>query len=112
MAYAAVAARCIGVPALAVTRFEALAHERPGKRRCLVLPGFRGEKYYQIYNGIRPVGAPVWAQAVPPLELPIVEGDPTALQLLAPAARWLASKRRPAFQPLYLKPAGYERKKT
>ena len=111
MAYAAVAARCVSIPALAVTRFEALAYGRPEKRLCVVLPGFRGEKYYQAFHGRKPQGPPVWSKSIPAMDIPILEGDPGAVQLLGPAARWLRLKRRPAFEPLYLKPAGYEVKK-
>lgn len=112
MAYAAVAASCIEKPALAVTRFEALAFGRPERRLCVVVPGFRGEKYYQLFKSGRADGAPVWAKDVPPMEDPMVEGDPTARELLGPAARYLRGKRRPKFEPLYLKPAGYERPKS
>jgi tRNA threonylcarbamoyladenosine biosynthesis protein TsaB len=106
MAYAAIAARCAGKPALAVSRFEALAFGRAEKRFCVVIPGFRGEKYHQVFPG----GKPLWSAALP-AGLPLVEGDPGAARLLGPAAAWLARKRRPRFEPLYLKPAGYERLK-
>ena len=106
MAYAAVAARCIGKPALAITRFEALSFARPEKRFCVVIAGLRGEKYHQAFPG----GKPIWSQEVP-AGLPIVEGDPTARELLGPAARYLTRGRSPLFTPLYLKPAGYENPK-
>lgn len=109
MTYAAVAASFLGKPALAITRFEALAFGRAEKRLCAVIEGFRGEKYYQLFKNGRAYGPPAWVKALPPLDEPIVAGDPTAAQLLGPAARWLSRKRRPAFAPLYLKPAGYER---
>lgn len=108
MAYAAVAARCVGKPALAVTRFEALAFGRAEPRLCAVLDGFRGEKYYQLFKRGRPEAAPVWVRELPHVDAPVVTGDPGPEALLGPAARQLSLKRRPAFQPLYLKPAGYE----
>ncbi|MDE2040113.1 MAG: tRNA (adenosine(37)-N6)-threonylcarbamoyltransferase complex dimerization subunit type 1 TsaB [Elusimicrobia bacterium] len=108
MAYAAVAALCLGKPALAVTRFEALAFDRKEERFCVVLEAFRGEKYYQFFKKGRPEGPPVWARELPRLDVPVVTGEPTAARLLGPAQRQLATRPR-AFQPLYLKPAGYER---
>ena len=108
MAYAVVAARCVGKPALAVTRFEALAFGRPEPRLCAVLEGFRGEKYYQLFKKGRPEAPPVWVREMPEVDAPIVTGDPGAEGLLGPSARQLALKRRPPFEPLYLKPAGYE----
>ena len=112
MAYAAVAARCLGKPALALTRFSALAFGRPEKRFAAVVPGFRGEKYLQYFKNGRPDGPPQWLQALPPLDCPVVEGEPTAAQLLGPAARALSQKTLPKFEPLYLKPAGYESAKV
>ncbi len=108
MAYAAVAARCIDKPALAVTRFEALAFGRSEPRLCVVLEGFRGEKYYQLFRRGRPEAPPVWVRELPKLDAPVVAGDPGADALLGPATRQLSLKRRPSFEPLYLKPAGYE----
>lgn len=101
MAYAAVAARCIGKPALAVSRLEALAHGKTGR---FVIRGLRDDTYWQEF----PKGRPVWG----PAPQPAVEGDPTAEALLGPAADCLASGKRPPFEPLYLKPAGYERPKS
>ena len=40
----------------------------------------------------------------------IAECDPTAEDLLVPALRHFERKKRPAFAPLYLKPASYEAK--
>ena len=45
MSFAAVLARRLGIPALAISRFEALAAKTPGKSVCAVLPGCdRGSK--------------------------------------------------------------------
>jgi tRNA threonylcarbamoyl adenosine modification protein YeaZ len=112
MAYAAVAARCLDKPALALTRFSALAFGRPEKRFAAVIPGFRGEKYFQIFKNGKPEGAPQWVKELPPFDVPVIEGEPTAAQLLGPAARALAGKKLPKFEPLYLKPAGYESAKS
>lgn len=113
MAYATVAAQCIGKPALALTRFDALAFGRSEKRFAVVLPGYRGEKFYQLYEDGEPYGPPQWVKELPDLGgLTLVEGDPTAAQLLGPAERVLASGKLPKFEPLYLKPAGYESAKS
>ncbi|MBI3554293.1 MAG: tRNA (adenosine(37)-N6)-threonylcarbamoyltransferase complex dimerization subunit type 1 TsaB [Elusimicrobia bacterium] len=120
MAYAAVAAGALKIPALAVSRLEAAAGKIEGKLICAVVPGWREEKFYQVFRGASSVGPAVWAD--PKLwherendlrkrHAVIAECDPTAEDLLAPAARHLARKRRPVFAPLYLKPAGYEAKR-
>lgn len=119
MAYAAVAAAALKTPALAVSRLEAAAWKVEGKLICAVVPGWREEKFYQVFHGRRPAAAPVWAD---PKLWHEVEAelkrkhavfaacDPTAEDLLAPAARHLANRKRPKFEPLYLKPASYENK--
>jgi tRNA threonylcarbamoyladenosine biosynthesis protein TsaB len=112
MAYASVAAYAVGKPALALPRFHALAHGRSEKKLAVVIPGFRGEKYFQIFESGRPKGPPEWVKELPPLAIPVVEGEPTAEQLLAPAEALFASGKLPKFEPLYLKPAGYERSKS
>lgn len=106
MAFAVVAAKLIGKPALAITRLQALGHGRSEKRFRAVVPGWRGEFFHQAF----PKGEPVWSKDLP-RDLPLVKGDPTAQDLLGPAAALLAKKRVPKFEPLYLKPAGYELKK-
>lgn len=119
MSYAAVAASVLKIPAIAVSRLEAAAARAPGKLVCAIIPGWREEKFYQVFRGARPQGAPVWAdpQAWHAVEAElradnaeVVECDPTAGDFLAPAARYLGLKVRPKFEPLYLKPASYEAK--
>lgn len=112
MAYAAVAASVVGKPALSLARFAALAHGRPEKKLAAVIPGFRGEKYLQLYENGKPKSPPEWLKELPRLAVPVVEGEPTAAQLLAPAEVLLRSGALPKFEPLYLKPAGYERAKS
>lgn len=112
MAYATVAASCLGKPALALPRFLGLAFGRPEKKLAAVIPGFRGEKFFQLFENGRPKGPPEWVKEMPPLTVPLVEGEPTAAMLLGPAAAVLASGKIPKFEPLYLKPAGYEAKKV
>lgn len=123
MAYAAVACSRLGMPALAVSRFEAAALGVPGSLVCAALPGFRDEKYYQLFRRrggrLVPEGAPVWtgaqdwARAKAALEkrgAVVAEKDPGAMDLLEPASQILKGRRIPKFEPLYLKPAGYEAK--
>jgi len=117
MSYATVAASALKIPALAVSRLEAAAGRAGGKLVCAVVPGWREEKFYQVFRGLRPAGPPVWAD--PKLwqevraglkDTAVFECDPTAEDLLVPAARYLGLKQRPRFEPLYLKPASYEAK--
>jgi tRNA threonylcarbamoyladenosine biosynthesis protein TsaB len=123
MAYAAVAAAALKIPALAVSRLEAAAYRTKGKLVCAVVPGWREEKFYQLFRGggkaILPAGSPVWADPKVWQDVQadlarrgavVSECDPQAKDLLAPAARYFALKKRPRFEPLYLKPASYEAK--
>jgi tRNA threonylcarbamoyl adenosine modification protein YeaZ len=118
MAFAAVAASSLKIPALAVSRLEAAAGTTPGRLVCAVVPGWREEKFFQVFRRGRPAAPPVWAD--PKLWRQTEDNlkrrgavfaacDPTAKDLLRPAACHLRFKRRPRFEPLYLKPAGYER---
>lgn len=125
MAFTAVAAGRLGIPALAVSRLEALAwRASPGgsAKICAVLPGFRGERYYQEFGRTRAglprsKATPAWAapsewdavrRSLESRGVALVEGDAAAEDLLAPARAALKLKRRPPFQPLYLKSAKYE----
>lgn len=119
MAYATVAAGALKIPALAVSRLEAAAWKVSGRLICAVVPGWRDEKFYQVFRGRAPAAPPVWSD---PKLWHAVEADlkkkgavfsacePTAEDLLAPAARYLSLKKRPRYEPLYLKPASYENK--
>ncbi len=123
MAYAAVAAGQIGIPALAVTRFSAIAFKVPGERVCAVVPGWREERAYQLFRRGRGApkaeGGPVWVAAadwpgvrksVEDKSWIVAELRTGASDLLEPASFHLSRRRLPKFEPLYLKPAGYERK--
>ncbi len=123
MSFAAVMAGRLKIPALAVSRLEALATKTPGALICAVLPGYREETFYQHYRRgvsghIRPAAAPVWAVPKEWLRArrKIVrhgavfsEGTVRAADLLDCAEKFLKRRRRPRFEPLYLKPASYER---
>ena len=123
MSFAAVLAGRMGIPALALSRFEALAAKTPGESVCAVLPGWRDEMFYQLFRrngrGIRPAQPPVWAspqqwaqarRAFAARGAVFAEAAVRAQDLLACAARLLGRQRRSPFEPLYLKPASYELK--
>jgi tRNA threonylcarbamoyl adenosine modification protein YeaZ len=123
MAYTAVAAGQLKIPALAVSRFEALAAKVPGERVCAAIPGWREERAYQLFTRrgklARPDGPPRWAA---PADWEkekavlvaggwvVAETRPEARDLLEPAWRYLAARRLPKFEPVYGKPASYEHK--
>ncbi|MFA6317094.1 MAG: tRNA (adenosine(37)-N6)-threonylcarbamoyltransferase complex dimerization subunit type 1 TsaB [Elusimicrobiota bacterium] len=130
MTFCCVAASRLGVRAVAVNRLAALAfgcaaacREAGAKRLAAVIPGWKDEKFYQLFTAgprPRPAGAPVWAtaegwlQALPAIKDSgafVVEAVPGATEVLALAVELLGRGRLPAFEPLYLKPAGYELKK-
>jgi tRNA threonylcarbamoyladenosine biosynthesis protein TsaB len=98
MAYAAVLAGRLGVPALAVSRLEGLAAGEKGKFTA-VIEGWRGEKFIQDFVDGKPIAPPRWVSGC---DLPVQE--PRASQLL----NVYVEAGRP-FEPLYLKPASYER---
>ncbi len=121
MAYAAMLSFELHIPALALSRLEALAFASPHRRTLAAIEGFRGEVYCQPFHitrgAPRPEASPLWLR---PAEWPaykaaalrrglvLAEGRPGARDLLAPAAIRLAREHRPPFEPLYLKPANYE----
>jgi len=124
MSFAAVLARRLGIPALAVSRFQALANKTPGKLVCAILPGWRNEMFYQLFrrgasNEARPAAEPVWASAqqwaqagqeMSSRGATLAEALVRAQDLIPCAERLLRRKCRPRFEPLYLKPASYELK--
>ena len=124
MAFAAVLAERLRVPAFAVSRLEALAAKTPGALLCAALPGWRDETFYQLFRrasggAVRPAAPPVWASSqqwsearlgLPARGAVLAEGAVRAQDLLACAERLGRRRRRPAFAPLYLKPASYELK--
>lgn len=120
MAYAAVLAGQLKKPALALSRFHAVAAGRAEPKLAAVVLGWREERFYQLFRKGKAAGAPVWVSAAdwPAVRAKlegegelVVETPPTAAGLLPEAARLLKARRRPPFEPLYLKPASYERNK-
>ena len=125
MAYAAVAAARLGIRAVAVSRLEAAAFKTPGKLVCVALLGYREERLYQLFRRgrgtPRPAEKPAWVsqQVWPSIKAAlerrgavIAECETTAADLLAPVLFRLARRRIPKFEPLYIKPAGYERRES
>lgn len=113
LSFAAALGFALGIPALALSRLEADAERQPGSDLTAALPGWKGETYHQRFrrdkNGaLKAAGkaewtaAGAWSSARTPEET-------TAAELLPVARRVLKSKRRPPFEPFYLKPAGYEK---
>lgn len=123
MAFASVAGLTLKIPALAVSRLEALAELSTAPRVCAVLPGWKNESYYQVFRrstrgGVIAETDPAWAgeAAWPKVKaemgsIAFLEQDVGAAELLTVAARQLSRAKRPPFSPLYLKPAGYEVRK-
>lgn len=121
MSFAAVAASRLKIPALAVSRLEGLAWRLPKGAGAAAIPGWKGERYYQSFaRGKSPkkTGEPAWVSeaewSARAAELKkdgaaLVEAEADARDLLPAAAAVLARKKKPAFAPLYLKPAGYEK---
>jgi len=123
LSFAAAAGFQLGVPALGVSRLEALALRSDGERVLAALPGWKGEVYHQEfcrYRGrfLRAAGEP----AIAPAErweaeraaaerrgLTVAHAEADARDLLAAAEALLAAKRKAPLEPFYLKPAGYER---
>jgi tRNA threonylcarbamoyladenosine biosynthesis protein TsaB len=121
MAYAAMLALELRIPALAVSRLEALAFAASGGKILAAIDGFRGETFCQLFerkNTLpRPRGNPLWLRpeqwtdfksAALSRGFVLSAGKPGARELLAPAASLLFRRRSPPFEPLYLKPANYE----
>ena len=131
MTFCAVAGSRLKIPVVAINRLEALAfreaaaaREAGSKSICAVVPGWKEEKFYQVFScgqRPRPCGPPVWAtrdgwalawHGIKESGSVVVEAVPGASEVLALALDLLSRKRLPAFEPLYLKPAGYELKKS
>lgn len=122
MAFAAAAGHRLGIPALAVSRLEAAAEKGGAARVLAALPGWKEEVYHQAFrrtkSGLKAEGAAAWSApadwpaaraAAERAGLAVAHGDTDAADLIPVAARSLKSRRRPPFEPFYLKPAGYER---
>ena len=111
-------ARTRAIPAVGLTRFEACAPSLPERDGvyALVVPAPREESYLQLWRRcgkrVAAEAPPGWAAAgalesaaggAPRLDA----SSSSARELLAPARRLLASRRRAPLRPLYLKPANY-----
>ncbi|MBI5623470.1 MAG: tRNA (adenosine(37)-N6)-threonylcarbamoyltransferase complex dimerization subunit type 1 TsaB [Elusimicrobia bacterium] len=129
MTFCAVAGSRLSVPVIAVSRLSALAFREAGacrqagaERVCAVIPGWKEERYHQLFScagALRPLAPPSWSKpedwalAWPAIKeggAAVVEAVPGAREVLAYGLELLSRKRLPAYEPLYLKPAGYERK--
>ena len=124
MSFAAVLAQRLRIPALAISRFEALSAKTPGRLICAVLPGWRDEMFYQLFQrgpggAAKPAAAPVWASArewsharqeMAARGATLAEAPVRAQDLIPCAELLMSRKRHPRFEPLYLKPASYELK--
>ena len=125
MTFAAMISSQLKIPALGISRLEALAFGSPLGLLCPVLAGYRGEKYYQIFHhssvsrAPKPLGQPSWSpqsdwdikkEEIEKSGAQIIERDAEMADFLAASIFYLAKKKIPQFQPLYLKAAGYEKK--
>ncbi|MDD5656626.1 MAG: tRNA (adenosine(37)-N6)-threonylcarbamoyltransferase complex dimerization subunit type 1 TsaB [Elusimicrobia bacterium] len=122
MAFCAVMGGRLSIPVLPVSRLEALAARAADGEVCAVLPGYRDEVFYQLFKNRgatpRPAAAPVWCSAedwsavrgeLAARGVAFAEGEVLARDLLAHAEELLRRGHKPRFEPLYLKPASYER---
>lgn len=94
MSFAAVLARRLGIPALAVSRFEALASKTPGQLVCAVLPGWRDEMFYQLFRrGARGIGSSAGGGGTGSLAAGASgETRPAAPPVWASAAQWAQAR--------------------
>ena len=122
MAFAAILAMKLKIPALALSRLEAAAEKCCEDDILAALPGWKEEVYSQLFKrrktGLASMEAAVWtlpaawpaARAQAEAKgLSVSFHDTDARDLLPVARRYLAAKKIPPFKPFYLKPAGYER---
>ncbi|MFA6029764.1 MAG: tRNA (adenosine(37)-N6)-threonylcarbamoyltransferase complex dimerization subunit type 1 TsaB [Elusimicrobiota bacterium] len=125
LTFATMLASALGVPAVAVTLFEALAHREAlaggAGRVCVVLPAFRGELFLQEFvlarGKAKPAAPPRWidaasagkAEAEAGRRARLLRGEVRAADLLGPALVRLGGRRRSPALPLYLKPANFQR---
>lgn len=113
LSFAAALGFALGVPALALSRLEADADRQPGSDVLAALPGWKGEVYHQRFtrakNGaLKPAGKAEWT-APEAWKSARLLTETEAKDLLPAARRALKGKKRPPFEPFYLKPAGYEK---
>lgn len=118
MAFAAVVAMKLRIPALALSRLEAAAGRSREDLVLAALPGWKSEVYFQPFKGGRPTADAAWTapegwprvqSAAEARGLVVSFHDAGAVDLLTVARKRLAVKDFPPFAPFYLKPAGYER---
>lgn len=113
LAFASAAGFALGIPALALSRLEADAERRGGTDVVAALPGWKGEVYHQRFKrgkggAWKAAGKAEWtAPEAWTGEKGLEETD--AADLLPVARRALKARRKPPFEPFYLKPAGYEK---
>lgn len=113
LSFAAAASFAFKIPAIAVSRLEAAADRVSGAEVTGVLPGWKGEVYHQRFrrakNGaLKPLAKAEWTAPEAWTGEKDLK-DTGAAELLPAARRYLAAKKRPPFEPFYLKPAGYEK---
>ncbi len=126
MTFASILSSQLRVSTLAISGLEALAFGTAGEKKCPVLAGYRGEKYYQsferksLHKAPRAVSKPAWSSKedweqkkleIESRSFQIIEREPTPDDFLKAALFCLEKNQIPKFEPLYLKAAGYERKK-
>lgn len=105
-------------PALAVSRLEAAALKAGGGKVLAALDGWKEEVNFQRWADGKPAAEPEWC-AGPDWETAALKAQKDgyrversnvdAVDLIPVALKQLGLRRRPAFRPLYLKPASYER---
>jgi tRNA threonylcarbamoyl adenosine modification protein YeaZ len=125
MTFTSILSSRLKIPALAISRLEAIAFGETEGQSCPVLIGYRGEKYYQAFNRKnlnhepKPVSPPSWCselewaqkkREIEALGARIVEREAEVSDFFAAARFYLSQKKLPKFEPLYLKAASYERK--
>jgi len=122
MTFAGVLAKCLGVPAAAVSRIEASGcrilsrKEYPDGKYAVSLPGFRGESFLQEFRkrrgAVAPAGEPRWRTVADSGPVPsVIDAGllvPSALDLI-PLAEAVLRKGGGKVHPLYLKPANFLR---
>jgi tRNA threonylcarbamoyladenosine biosynthesis protein TsaB len=124
LSFASILGMKLKVPALALSRLEAAAEKSDANDVLAALPGWKNEVYSQRFlrkkSGLAADGDAAWTapEAWPQVRaeaesrgLAVSYGDTDAADLLPVARRRLKAKKIPPFEPFYLKPAGYEKKK-
>jgi tRNA threonylcarbamoyl adenosine modification protein YeaZ len=113
LSFAASLGFALGIPALALSRLEADAERQTGPDVTAALPGWKGETYHQRFKrgkdgALKAAGKAEWT-AAGAWKAARTPTETDAADLLPVARRALKSKKKPPFEPFYLKPAGYEK---